>query len=48
MRKIDKVKGALAAAISVAAMYVASTASSMCGIWWFEDVEMPESLYKRD
>lgn len=45
---MDKVKGTLAAVISVAAMYVASASSSMCGFWWFEDVEMPESLYKRD
>lgn len=44
----NKFKNALVAIISVAAMYVASAASSMCIFVLCDEAEMPKSLYKRD
>ena len=48
--KITKIKNFIALGIAAGAMFVASTSSTMCGLWGstFEEPKMPESLYKRD
>ena len=48
--KITKIKNFIALAIAVGAMFVASTSSTMCGLWGsvLEEPKMPKSLYKRD
>lgn len=44
--KIFKIKKILALLISAVAMLIANTSSSLCVAWWFEEVSMPERLYK--
>jgi hypothetical protein len=46
--KIQKIKTFLALGISAAAMFVAATSSTMCYGRYYEEVKMPESLYKID
>lgn len=46
--KIIKIKSLLALSLCAAAMFVASTASTMCGMSHFEEPKMPKSLYKVD
>ncbi len=44
--KTFKSKTTIALVISAVAMFIANISSSMCIFYWFEEVEMPKSLYK--
>ena len=46
--KITRIKSFLALSLSAIAMFVAATASTMCGFSHFEEPKMPKSLYKVD
>lgn len=45
---LTKIKTNIALGLSAAAMFVATTASTMCLWKFFDEVDMPESLYKVD
>lgn len=44
--KTFKLKRVIALLVSAVAMFIANMSSSMCMFYWFEEVEMPKSLYK--
>lgn len=46
--KLTKIKSGIAIGLSVLAMFIASTSSTMCWAGMFEEVKMPKSLYKID
>ncbi len=44
--KMFRWKRIIALLVSAVAMFIANTSSSMCVAWWFDEVNMPKSLYK--
>lgn len=46
--RMKKFKKHIAFILSTIAMVIASTASTMCFFFFFEEPKMPESLYKKD
>lgn len=45
--KTSKLKRIVALLVSAVAMFIANMSSSMCVFLWFEEAEMPRTLYKK-